>query len=237
MAKLEKDWITDGLIDFEYKKYVLLAYLKQVRGNFDETKLYPFLSDLIEHYSHALSFQKEKTLLQSGFPKELSEIDLEQLKFSYQELTQDSELMAQLEKIVEYALPKMKDTLGLGKERYEEIESHLAIEPIGIVPLYKNEGYLMMELGNNSLTNIYQYKVSNFVMSGEGFRGVYLKLIETIKRGIGDTLEGLKLKLIRTYQSLPNPATYLVQSEYPYPMKETVIPITKRLVLQTIAQH
>ena len=28
MEKLSKDWLTQGLIDFEYKKYVLMAYLQ-----------------------------------------------------------------------------------------------------------------------------------------------------------------------------------------------------------------
>ena len=28
MKNLEKDWLTQGLIDFEYKKYILLSYLQ-----------------------------------------------------------------------------------------------------------------------------------------------------------------------------------------------------------------
>lgn len=31
MDNLQKDWLTQGLIDFEYKKYVLLAYLNKAR--------------------------------------------------------------------------------------------------------------------------------------------------------------------------------------------------------------
>ncbi len=234
MSELKKDWITDGLIDFEYKKYILLAYLKQVQGNFEATKLYPSLSDLINHYSDTLSFQKRKTLLKSGFPKEIARLDLKELKLTYNELLQDSDLMAELDSIVEFALPKMKETLGLGKERYEEVESQLSIEPIGILPLYKNEGYVMVEMGKERLTNIYQYKVSNFVMSGEGFRGIYLNLIQSLRRGIGDTLESIKLGLVKAYTALPNPAAFFVHSDHRYPLKETTLPITKRLVLQTI---
>ena len=59
MKKLEKDWLTSGLIDFEYKKYILLAYLQEVKGNFDSNKLYPHLSDLIFHYQNLLDLKKK----------------------------------------------------------------------------------------------------------------------------------------------------------------------------------
>ena len=36
MKKLEKDWLTRGLIDFEYKKYILLSYLQGVQSYFDD---------------------------------------------------------------------------------------------------------------------------------------------------------------------------------------------------------
>ena len=60
MATLSKNWITEKLIDFEYKKYLLLAYLQQVSGQFDETRLYPSLSELIEHYKNVVSLRENK---------------------------------------------------------------------------------------------------------------------------------------------------------------------------------
>jgi hypothetical protein len=33
MNKLSENWISEGWIDFEYKKYLLLAYLKNVDEN------------------------------------------------------------------------------------------------------------------------------------------------------------------------------------------------------------
>ncbi len=40
MSTLPKNWLTEGLIDFEYKKYILLSYTQQVKGSFKERKLY-----------------------------------------------------------------------------------------------------------------------------------------------------------------------------------------------------
>ena len=237
MTQLSKDWMTEGLVDYEYKKYVLLAYLKQVREHFDDARLYPFLSDLITHYHNMLSIKKHKTLMSDQFPKEVSEIDLEKLELSYKKLIEDSELMAVIEEVMEFAIPKMKDTLGIGKERYEEVESQMNIEPVGIVPLYKNEGYVFFYLDPGLETAIYQYQISNFRMANEGFKGIYLQLIDRIKKGVGETFEGIKMRLIRKYRALPNPATFLIRTGLIYPFDETVLPIAKRLMVRTVEAY
>ena len=50
MENLKDNWLTEGLIDFEYKKYQLLGYLQKVKDSFNRVELYPFLSDLVFHY-------------------------------------------------------------------------------------------------------------------------------------------------------------------------------------------
>ncbi len=37
MADLNKNWLTEKYIDFEYKKYVLLAWLQEVNNNTEWT--------------------------------------------------------------------------------------------------------------------------------------------------------------------------------------------------------
>ena len=51
MKNLSENWITEGWVDFEYKKYVLLAYLQHVESQVKEGKLYPPLGELVQHYS------------------------------------------------------------------------------------------------------------------------------------------------------------------------------------------
>jgi hypothetical protein len=68
MNSLSKNWITENHIDFEYKKYMLLAYLQHVSEDFTETKLYPSLSDLVAHYRNLLSLKESKQNLYDSFP-------------------------------------------------------------------------------------------------------------------------------------------------------------------------
>ena len=56
MKSLDKNWFADGIIDFEYKKYILLDYIQSVRKCFLQNKLYPAFSDLISNYRNLLEF-------------------------------------------------------------------------------------------------------------------------------------------------------------------------------------
>ena len=75
MEQLKHDWLTEGLIDFEYKKYILLAYLKDIRKRFDVNQLYPFMSDLVFHYRNILKVKESKKLMYENFPETLSKAD------------------------------------------------------------------------------------------------------------------------------------------------------------------
>ena len=56
MKTLSHTWFAEGYIDFELKKYTLLAYLQQIHKEFNQNKLYPQLSDIIFHHNNILHF-------------------------------------------------------------------------------------------------------------------------------------------------------------------------------------
>ena len=72
MKTLSETWFADGYIDFELKKYTLLAYLQEINRNFQENKLYPQLADVIFHYNNLVAFRENKKFLQEHFPKKLT---------------------------------------------------------------------------------------------------------------------------------------------------------------------
>src|SRR5690349_4868466 len=132
MEKLSKDWLTQGLIDFEYKKYLLLAYLQTVKKSFGKVELYPFLADLVFHYRNLQAVKENKTLIREAFPKEISLEEFNKLELSYREMVQDDAVMSELESIIEFAIPQIKDSLQEGTVIYEYVESQCEISPIGV---------------------------------------------------------------------------------------------------------
>jgi hypothetical protein len=114
MKKLEEDWLTKGLIDFEYKKYILLDYLQHIKEQFKERRLYPFLSDLVFHYNHLLTIEEQKKVIKEAFPKRITKADFKKLEFTYQKLVEEEEIMEELKAIIEFALSKIKEPLKEG---------------------------------------------------------------------------------------------------------------------------
>ncbi|MGB0524671.1 MAG: hypothetical protein ACPGJS_16985 [Flammeovirgaceae bacterium] len=232
--KLLDNWLTNGLIDFEYKQYILLAYLKHVRKAFEQRKLYPTFSDLIFHYKNLILVRDGKQLLYQNFPKEISRADFEKLELSYKQIVDDDEVMQTLTDIIFFAIPKFEGLLENGKELYELLASQIELEPIGISPLVPDQGYVFMNPYKQKETLIYQFQSTIFESAEERYRGISMTFIESIRKGIGTTYENIKLSLIRKYK-LANPAAFLLVAKVPCPLEEAFLPISKRKLMEHIA--
>ncbi|MCR6719499.1 MAG: hypothetical protein NVV59_04220 [Chitinophagaceae bacterium] len=67
MKKLSETWFAEGYIDFELKKYTLLAYLQEVGKYFNENKLYPQLADVVFHYNNLVAFREKQEVFTGTF--------------------------------------------------------------------------------------------------------------------------------------------------------------------------
>lgn len=234
MKKLSDNWIAEGLIDFEYKKYLLLAYLQEAKKQFGYAKLYPTLADLIEQHKKLDNFKREHQQLKDAFPKTLTGTDSKNAKLIYEKMPEDGALIDELQQIVEFALPQLWKQIEEGKNIYDFIESNLEVEPIGIRPIYQREGYAFLSYDKTNDVFIYRYKVSLFENSADIFRGILLNYVKKVKRSLVNTLENIKLDLCLNYRDLPNPATWRIHSRQNVPLEESFLPISKRLLLQHI---
>ncbi len=236
MDVLKDNWLTEGLIDFEYKKYLLLAYLQNVKDSFKRVELYPYLSDLVFHYRNLITLRENKMLIAESFPKEISSENLKKLEISYRKMIEDDNVMREIESIMEYALPQFKASLDEGSFIYEFVESKCEISPVGLTMLYANEGYLFVTQPPEKETNIYRYQITFFEQSNEPMRGIQTSFVETCEKSLARTYENIKMTLIKKYTSLPNPAAYLVLSKLKFPHAQTLMPIAKRLLAKEISK-
>ncbi len=236
MGELKFDWLTEGLIDFEYKKYILLAYLREVRQNFSLNKLYPFLSDLVFHYRNLQRIRDNKQMIFEQFPKKISKADFERLKLTYRMIIEDDDIMKELTGIIEYAMTQFRYLLDEGKDIYEFVEENIEIIPIGLSPLYDDEGYLFIGERKKSEMEVYRYQITLFENSEEKYKGVHTRLVERFEKSVNSTYENIKVQLTRKFRDLPNPATYLMIANYEFPRAETLLPVAKRLLVKYISK-
>ncbi|WP_343688181.1 hypothetical protein [Chitinophaga sp.] len=237
MKSLSETWFADGYIDFESKKYSLLAYLQQINGYFNENKLYPQLGDLIFHYNNLVSFRDNKQYLQQQFPKRLTAVNLERLQLLYEQIIADDELMKELESIIQFALFKMNTAIKDGTEIYEFVEDSLTISPVGLIPLDSQEGYFFLCDGRQKETLVYEYRLSIFERHDERYRGIHTEYLESFTKDLVHSCEHIKTTLIRKRKKLPNPAVYRVETKLAFPVNETLLPIAKRSLVKYIANH
>jgi hypothetical protein len=234
MRTLSETWFADGYIDFELKKYTLLAYLKEIGKYFNENKLYPQLADVIFHYNNIVAFRENKRYLQEQFPKKLTGIQIEKLQVLYEQMIEDDELMEELEEIINYSAGKMRSTIQDGSEIYEFIENKLSISPVGIIPLENIEGYFFLCEGHAKNTWVYQYRLSIFEKHDEKYRSIKTQFVDVWQRSIANSYENIKSELIRNKTDLPNPAVYAIETELSYPLEETLLPVAKRTLVRYI---
>lgn len=236
MDNLKENWLTEGLMDFEYKKYVLLAYLKSVKDSFTRVELYPFLSDLVFHYRNLISLRDSKSLITDGFPKQLSLESIKNLEISYKKMIEDDVVMKEIESIIQFSLPQLKTHLDEGSFIYEYVQSNCEITPVGLTALYANEGYLFISQPPEKETDVYRYQMTIFDGSNEVLRAIHTRHVLHEIKTISNSYEQIKLKLIREFTDLPNPATYLVISRLKFPAVQTLIPVAKRLLVKQISK-
>ncbi len=234
MKSLSETWFADGYIDFELKKYTLLAYLQEVNKYFNQNMLYPQLADVIFHYNNLIAFKKNKQYLQEQFPKKFTGMQLQKLELLYEKMIEDDDMMKELEDIIQYASKIMEATINNGTEIYEMVEEKMTIAPVGLVPLDLKEGYFFLSTASDKNTKVYQYRLSIFEKHDEKYRTIKTEYIDTWYRSFTNTYENIKGELLRSRSFLPNPAVYAIDVALGFPVDETILPIAKRSLVRHI---
>ncbi|MEM7036228.1 MAG: hypothetical protein AAF570_04545 [Bacteroidota bacterium] len=236
MKQLSTNWFVEGLQDFEYKKYLLLAYLQWVKLRFDNSELYPAFSELIQHYQNLIAFQETKGQLEGQFPRKITGLDPSQWQLIYESMVESDESLKDVEEIVEYSIPRVRHKLERGKSLYEFIDESISINAVGLLPLYRDEGYILLQRGANSPIKAYSYHLTVFESANEKFRGIHVQPVTTFDYSLTNTFETIKLNLIKTNRALPTPATFSVFSKLRLPEQTAVMPVAKRKFMRHLAR-
>lgn len=236
MSHLSETWFIEGNIDFESKKYTLLAFLQKIQHHFDEHRLYPQLSDVLFHYRNLMAFKENKTLLKSRFPKKLTGLQIEEVRLIYEEIVSDDELMAEIEAIVQYSLRKIQSAIATGTDLYDFVEDNMTITPVGLLPIEAKEGYFFLSDGHGRSVRVYEYQLSLFEQANDPFRALRTQYIAAWERNWVNTHESIKSELMRSFKKYALPAVYAIETRLRFPVEETLLPVAKRRLVQYLCQ-
>jgi len=237
MKTLSENWLTEEHIDFEYKQYVLLAWLNGVEKEFEKKHLYPFLSELIEHYRKLKRIKENASAIYHSFPNTINAIDLQNFTLSYKKVIENDEIMKELEQIIDFSIPHFERHLKEGKALYDYLEKQISVESVGLIPLNKECGYMLIQVPKTKDLRVFEFTISLYENNNERYRGIHSRFIASYTQSISMTPEKIKVDLIDLNRFIPNPATYYFSTEQEVPFDETMLPISKRLLMKKIAAH
>jgi hypothetical protein len=235
MKTLNKDWLTEKTLDFEYKKYLLLAYLQSVSDDFEQHKIYPALSDLFEHYKNLVLIKENANQIEELFSKNIKQIDWQNFKIIYESQLKKDGVIEELEQLINFSIPQVKQHLDDGKRLYHHLERFLHIEPLGVIPLRQNEGYFFVRVQTQNNTHVYRYNITIFDQPEEKYRAISASFVCSYTLSITNSYDTIKHELIKNNTQLPNPATFIIESETAMPFNESLLPLAKRALLKYTA--
>lgn len=236
MFKLSENWLSEGLMDVEYKQYLLLAYIRDVHEVFNHKILYPAFAELIEHHRYLKTIKNNLKRIKES-EKELQGIDWESMKLIYSYNTEKEQDV--LEQIIDFSIPKIEKEIQHGKRVFNDIESKLKYTTVGLMPLHKNIGYFFIQNYPNHEMLVYQYELSDLYMQTRDgnvpFKSLKTEYIATYSFGIGNSLTSIKQEIIKRKPDIPNPAVYSFFPNQVAPMEHTVLPVVKRVLMKLVA--
>jgi hypothetical protein len=221
--------------DEEAARYRILAGLQEARRAFGRSRVYPHLADLIRLRRALNAFLDGVDQLREARPGRVTGVDWESGTLLHDPEDEDPPLLA--EGLARWALPHLADVLDEGRTLFEFVDEHAALAAVGLLPAYQQEGYLLVpdeEDGAHFLA--LRYAVS--ILTDES--GRYRSLRTT---PVAVTLPALsppgawKEAFAATYPELPAPAIFRLDTDVPFPVEATVLPVAKRKLLRLVADR
>ena len=236
MSRLSIDLFLSAGVDFERAQYRVLDRLKQIRGAFSRSIIYPHLSELVEVYGALKHLLGSLDDFQNALPGAIKGIDPETHTIIFERAQPKSGHMGAIEDLIQWALPLIQDAIEEGRTIFEFVEDHLHLEEVGLVPSYVEEGYLLVPDRRARKMYILQYNLSIFTSAEERFRSLKTTHVKTLEySGVALAPQVLKLDLRAERRELPNPATYLIDPALDFPYEPTVLPVAKRKLLRHLS--
>ncbi len=236
--ELDPEWIYQDPIDFEHKKYKLLAYLQKCDKRFDELKIYPDFVELSLHLANLQSISKEKTMLTTK--KKFKSCDDEIL---FKELIPkkipklDDADQLEIDKTVRYSGEKIYEAFNIAKSIWTIAQDAISVQ------IKKNKdrledgmGYIYFRRRSDEKLLVWEYEIKkeadyelstkaylNLIFSGSSDEKTFTDIIE----------EKSTWNHTEYFKDIP---VFEVKSSQEFPFEETFIPMMKRQLMSYVFQ-
>jgi len=224
--------------DVELSKYEVLSILSKYSEALHKNKLYPALAELISIKNELELLVEQMSLFDAEFVLNLNFADFTDELPSPDPIDYDEDSLQQVSDFISWALPEIKTAIDEGKAIFDFTDENITLHEIGIMPLYKNEGYFFIPDVKHDLMKIYRFEMSLFSTKENPLRTLKSKLVDLISLQAPEAQSPYELKhiLLKKFTSLPNPACYSFETSIDFPFVETILPVAKRKLVRKLAE-
>ncbi len=234
--KLSLDNFLSAGADAEFAHYQILGFLKRYSDDFNRNRLYPNLSELIALKRSLEAVVSGKSKLLNDLPQNLKEIDLVNKRLVFETPEIPCTPLDRVIELIRWALPFIEEAIAEGMQIYDFVEDNLAIKEVGIIPFYHDEGYCLVPDNKASLLHLIHFSLALYGSDTEKYRTLKTKILKTLEQTlVKKAPESIKMELIEEYQELPNPATFVCETDLDFPFAETIFPVAKRKLMVRLA--
>lgn len=221
--------------DIESMQYRFLHEFQYRQRLIRQNKLYPSVRDIVVFAEELEALVKNIELLKQKFPRRIVGIDLKNQKLKYEQLNESVHLGVVYD-LINWALPMVRDAANESVAAFEFVGESLKLEIVGIQPVYREEGYWFVEDPLENTIHLYKYKIGVFTQKNERFRSLKISPISVYRwQELHRPLTDIKLDLIKENPELPNPSTYITETDLDFPYEETILPVAKRKFIGHLA--
>lgn len=232
MLKLSNNWFLEDPLDIEHKQYILLSYLNNIRKEFKDNKLYPFLAELVYHCNSLLNIKYSKQQISKDFKKNIVGFDFIKMEIIYENMFNQSFELSYIDEIIDVSLPLMNECIMEGKIIYDKVESEITISELTKLSLLDKKGYFIIK---DDHIKLYQYTLSIYD-DIDNPRILSTELIKTYPDNLIYGYNQIKYDIISN-GLLIIPTILVVELKNKYPFNETLLPIVKRILMKKILEN
>ena len=236
---MNTDWVFQEPIDFEHKQYVLLDFLQKMDKQLQNLKLYPNFQQISLHLASVnLITEKGQYLTLTRILKDPDdEILISDLLANSLPLFTKEEIL-EIYKVCLYSNDRIKDFFNQAKALWDVANDSISIEPIqNSKNIEPKEGLFFIK--DNGLTHLYEFTVKPIKKGVVDTKCVIKKVCTCEEDSFEEKLSEVKKSLIKNINDpkiYKNLIVFKVHHTEQFPFKETLLPISKRKVMNYMIQ-
>ena len=211
----------DSAADLEAAEYRVRSGLRATQAAFRDLNVEPHFADAVGLHRALSALVEGATAVDEAGP--VVGVDWEAGRL----LRERGRAPLALE-LARWALPLLEAVIAEGRAVYEFVSDHTELATVGVVPAYRDEGFLLV--GGGPALRALRYHVSPL----SGPSGRYRALRTTALEVALDPLAApaaWKSALADAVPELPMPAAFRLASDVDLPVDGTLVPVAKRKLL------